>query len=706
MDGDRTLIVLRDPDQWARCRHESTALAAGGGIELDWRVDPVSPDRHLPTDATAATEPIEPAGLAFDRWCRAYRSAPRRGVVDVSQRSGVAERPAAPGLLRSPRGLAVDRAQRLYVVERGAAAVHVVDLWGQRLLRRVPIRTPLYPDRRPVDVVARGCEALVLTARPSGLVRLSGRRGPLPGPVLRRPACRGVVAATRVTAAAEDVLVLWTSSTERPDVVATPRGRVVVRVAHATDVELTGDGLLVVARRPGEPFATFRRTAGRWIEQEPLRAPGYDGGAVATAPDGRLAYTTAAGWAWGSGSAARFASSGRLVSYRLDSGTYRTRWGRLFLAACVPPGTSVRAGFLSTDDDEVDDPVDARPPAHGAPRLPFPDLTPPLPSGLALQALPPTAPLFRGAAVNGEARYDAPVTAGPGRYLWVVLELTGTARATPRVRALEVEAPGHRLAAQLPAVWTRNEPDAAFLQRLLAPGEGVLHDLDERAGTRAELMDPTATPAEGLTWLAGLVGIVLDGRWPLVARRALVAEAFTLFRTRGTQACLERMLEICFGRRVPVVENWRVRGLGGAVLGPESAGPAPPAVAQGTGDTSLLGRFTVGGLTADQDGYTATAHRFTVLVPRDLTEDERQALASLIELNKPAHTMAEVCEMGGGMRLGRTSRVDLTTVVAPDPGWGTAVVGQVLVGGDGVVGLPAVGSRVEQDTREGLVRVG
>src|SRR5206468_6282516 len=36
---------------------------------------------HLP-DATAGSCPA-PAGLAFDRWCRAYRSRPADGRVDV-----------------------------------------------------------------------------------------------------------------------------------------------------------------------------------------------------------------------------------------------------------------------------------------------------------------------------------------------------------------------------------------------------------------------------------------------------------------------------------------------------------------------------------------------------------------------------------------------------------------------------------------------
>ena len=57
------------------------------------------------------------------------------------------------------------------------------------------------------------------------------------------------------------------------------------------------------------------------------------------------------------------------------------------------------------------------------------------------------------------------------------------------------------------------------------------------------------------------------------------------------------------------------------------------------------------------------------------------------------------------MRVGRHLHVGLTSVVGPGSGWAETVVGQVLVGADGVVGLPAVGSRAGSAVA-GWVRVG
>jgi phage tail-like protein len=721
MDADRGLSRLAHPDQWTRCRHFSTALLDGGGVELTWSDAPPPARSARPAPDPCATGPAGPGGLAFDRWCRAYRSRPDRGRVEVlGDGSAAAVTDAAaspqPGILRVPRGLAVDGGQRLYVAEAGAGAVHVVDLWSQRLRRRVLVRSRRHPRRRPADVAATCCGAVVLLLDPAGLVRVEGRRGPLAGPPLVRPRGAARLRPRRVAAAGSEVVLLWSSTGTDPAVVAAADGTVLVTVDGATDLDVAPDGVLVVARGAGQSFRRFRDDGG-WSEIEPLGARDYDGGAIAVAPDGRVAFTTGGGFGWTSGAHVSYAPAGQVTSYRLDSATYRTRWGRVFLDACIPPGTSVAVRFLTTDEDEVDDPLPPAPPARGARTVRSPELTPPLPSRARLAEDPPSFPLHRRAtgrewpwaqiaADDAFETYEAPVSAPPGRYLWVILELTGTDRSTPRVRELRVERPGHRLLGQLPRAWSRQELDADFLQRFLAPSEGMLHELDERAARRDLLLDPATTPQEALGFLAGVVGTALDRRWPEAARRALVAEAFPLFRIRGTRACLERIVELYLGRAVHVVENWRLRGLGGAVLGTSPAAVRAPAVGGAASTSGGLGRFTVGGVLPGDDGYTATAHRFTLLVRGELSGEQRDVVADIVERHKPAHTEGVICELGAGMRIGRQLHTGVTSFVGPGGAWAPAVVGQVLVGGDGVVGLPAVGSRLGEASTAGKVRVG
>ncbi|HJQ02658.1 MAG TPA: phage tail protein [Jatrophihabitans sp.] len=701
----RGLSLLVQPDQWARCVHDQTALLPDGGVELSW-LDPVP--------ANSCVELPTHAGLAFDRWCRAYRSRPETGRVEVSQRTsnqtGQTDKLACPGPLRFPAGLAVDRRQRLYLAETGAGLVHVIDLWAQRLLRRIAIGCG-----RPIDVAPDCGRAIVLTSAPA-LVLIDGRRGPVPGPALVRPCYPGGLVACRIAAGP---LVLWRAADGR-GALARPDGTVLLELDGATDLDRNATGELVLGAPPGAALRRFQLTGDALTELEPVEALGYDGGAVCYAPDGRIAFTTPAGYGWTSGSAAKHLTEGSVISYRLDSGGYRTRWGRLFLEACLPAGTEVQARFVTTDDDLNPDPVPAAPPARGARAVPDPQATPPLVPQHLLSAAADTEansvyrrpsgserPWLPATDSTGFASYETPVLAAPGRYLWVQLILRGTERVSPRVRALRVERPGHALLNALPRSWSRDDGDADFLQRMLAPAEGILHELDEWADRRAVLVDPRATPSSALDWLASFAALVLDQRWPESARRTLVAEVYQLYRRRGTKAALLRILAIYLGYPPQLIESWQLRGLAGAVLGTRPGAIQPPAVGGSSAQTGSLGRFMVGGARPGLTGYSASAHRFSLLLRGELTGEQRSVVQAILDGHKPAHTLVEICELGAGMRIGERLRLDLTSYVGPGTGWGPAIVGQVLIGGDGVVGLPAVGSRLgEGSATVGQVRVG
>jgi phage tail-like protein len=680
MNGDRELRILAHPAQWARCSHRGTSLLPDGGVELTWSDPPVP-------DAERSCAPVVPAGLAFDRWCQVHATGPRTGA-------------------------AVDGNQRLYVADTCDESIRVVDLFAGRAVRRIPVAGPRQRRRRPLDVAADGRRVVALVDRPPGLLLLDGRRHPRRGPALEQPCYPTTLRPWRVAVHGELVLVLWSDPVSGEAVVRRPDGSLELRVPGATDLDLGPDGVLVVARAPGRSFRRWQLRDEQWIELTPLHAVGYDGGAVTVAPDLRVAFTTdgSPGWAWTTGSAATYVATGEVRTYRLDSGAYRTRWGRVFVEGCIPPGTSVTLRFVTTDEDEVLDPLERRSPDRGGPRVPDID-GPPLPSQELLDALSGpcrltdrTEPGWPGEP-SGTV-FETPVHAPAGRYLWVVAELVGTDLTSPQVTALTVEAPGHRLDRALPRTWTATERDAAYLQRFLAPAEGLLHDLDSRAALRAVLLDPRATPAERLAWLGSFLGLVLDERWAEDARRELVASAFDLFRIRGTQGCLERLLRLYLQVPVAVVENWRLRGLGGGVLSAPPTGPRPPGVGAGTPLAGQLGRFAVGGMLPEEDGYTVTAHRFTVLVGADLDPARLEVVRHIVETYKPAHTLGEICQFGRGMQLGASTRVGLSSFVGPGTRWGPAVVGHVAVGDDGVVGSPTSGSRLAETAYVGEVRVG
>ena len=192
MNGNRGYSLLVQPDQWARCAHKNTALLAGGGVELTWADDDT---------AGAPCCLPEPSGLAFDRDCQAYRSWPAAGLVQALAWGAPDVAPSGTAGLRRPLGLAIDGQQRLYICEAGAGLVHVIDLVGERLLRKVPLGCG-----RPVDAAADCGRAIVLGRQPDCLYYFEGRRDPRPGPRLVPPHCYPPADPIRICAGP---FVLW-----------------------------------------------------------------------------------------------------------------------------------------------------------------------------------------------------------------------------------------------------------------------------------------------------------------------------------------------------------------------------------------------------------------------------------------------------------------------------------------------------------------
>ena len=420
---------------------------------------------------------------------------------------------------------------------------------------------------------------------------------------------------------------------------------------------------------------------------EPILAPGYDGGALSVDPCGHVAFTTAAGIGWTVGSAARHVHSGVFVTHRMDSREYRTRWGRAFFDACIPRQTTVCARFVTTDDDDI-----------------TPEFTG-TPVPLYRRPTGRERPWAQIGDYDDFETFECPVHAGRGRYLWTELTLTGTARLTPRIRQIRVERPGHALLDTLPKSWSRNDIDADFLQRFLAPAEALLYEMDSKAALRAVLVDPSAAPQESLAWLASFTGLTLDRRWPEPARRTLISEAYELFRRRGTKAGLRRFIGIYLGSDPQIVEQWQLRGLGGTVLGTTPKGDKTPNIGASVRETGTLGRFMIGGTMLQPTLFATSAHRYAVLVNGNLTDEQRGMVRELIVDQGPAHALGTLMELGAGMRLG-TLRIGLTSYVGPQPAAARAPLGKMRLGDDDVIGAAAIGSRIGKDAITGWVRVG
>jgi phage tail-like protein len=192
--------------------------------------------------------------------------------------------------------------------------------------------------------------------------------------------------------------------------------------------------------------------------------------------------------------------------------------------------------------------------------------------------------------------------------------------------------------------------------------------------TRDFLVNAMTAPEETLPWLAGFVGLTMDPRWPVTARRRLIARAAQLFARRGTVGSLEEFAQIALDTDVRIIEHFRLRSRGDAPTRPLGSGWR-------LGDR-------IGDMPATPIGaplpFELGAHSFVVLVWRDLTEVEVDVLTQIMDLHRPAHTLWSMCTLGQGSRVGQ-DLLGVTTRLGGDA-VSPAKLGVAVLGGDSIIG--------------------
>ncbi len=707
----RQFALLSTADQWRRAAFQNTALEQNI-VQLAW-IDPSSV-------SSLGGVPPKGAGLCFDCECRLYHSL--RGQNRVQRVHWAAENPLRPSgvalpstdlfsaekapdfgdfhpaptaALSTPRGLVVDSEDRLFVAEEGKRRILIFDIDSNRLLRSVTL------PGAPGCLAGNGLTVYAALDAPLALMRLDARRGPWTVPL---PA--NIVSPARLTFAPDGALwILSAAGSATSQVFPRAHPNQAFAVAFATDLLFLDDPagpILVLARMPGDDFLRYRVSDLARDEMSPLTATNYDGRGIVRTPDKRVAYWTAKGLRYAVAARLKYLDVGRVTTFRLDSGSFYTQWGRLFLDACIPAGTDLRIDCTATDEPP-DGPTLARtPPANlGSTVIPRPDLSPAMvPLALVPDTVQspvyrrdtgPETPWVRFASDDMFRTYEAPIQSDPGRYLWVTIELRGNTRATPRVRGLRAEYPSHDYLRRLPKTFSRDPRVADFLLRYLAMFDGEMVDWEGRSLLRRSLIETQSAPGEILPWLAGFLGLALDERWSVAVRRELIAQAIWLFRFRGTVPGLQRFLEICTQGPIVIIEKFRLRGLGDSVLGDSSV------------TTSIVGAgFRVGGTIKNQtagspggssdDAFATHAHRFTVLIQQSLSQDEIGMVQHLLDVHRPAHTMVDLCPLGAGMRVGRGLLIGLTSIIGPTEGFARFQLGSSVLGRAAILGYAQAGT--------------
>jgi phage tail-like protein len=694
---DSGTLALRGSAQWRRAVHQHTATV-GEVVQLA-TVDAVSPPAATGSDFTGGF-----AGLAFDQGCRLFHAQPEAAAIEFvfwgrTDAVGVHEdraepfaftgsaRVAAGALPKRPLALASDGTGFLYVADPNDLAVWLVDIRQKEVARRVVFKAP------PLDLAARAGAVYVLLGDGT-----TWQVAPCESPERTRfPAVPG---AERLALGSDGSgrMVAWVLSAPGRSTAALQalHATLTVPAAYCTDVLVepaesespSGTHVLVLAQRPGEELRRLQLGPDGSTALVGLVAPHYDGRGIETAPDGRVAYFTGRGVRHAAPARGRYVQTGLLFTTALDSEQDQSRWGRILVEACVPTGTRIQFRAFTRDDLDYDDAIGG-PPAPGVP--------PVLSSHTWETHTDEPHPLYRDSSarplsplpVDGFASYDAPIPVARGRYLWLVFSLEGTRTKTPRLRSVRIEYPGHALLGVLPRTLWREPPAREFLFRFLAPMAAMLDEWEGVSSARHRLLDPRITPSAALPWLAQFVGLVLDPCWPNAAQRRLIAEAASLFRTRGTLGSLTRMLELLTDAEVLIIENFRMRG-GGVV------GNARAIVSQ-----AVLGAgYRVGGrigepaplpiAEAPPPDFDDFAHRFTVTIVAALDDAQLASARRLIEQHKPAHTDFTLCTARAGLRVGVGSHIGVSSIVGESSGFEPAIVGDAALGAGFVLGRPAL----------------
>jgi phage tail-like protein len=371
-----------------------------------------------------------------------------------------------------------------------------------------------------------------------------------------------------------------------------------------------------------------------------------------------------------------FAPRGRYWSQPLDSGIYRCEWHRVALCARLCMGTQVRVDTFTSESSKSPGEI----------------------LGLAEER-------WATAQINslpGENLWDCLILSPPGRYLWLRLTLVGNGADSPRIDWAEVYYPRASSLRYLPAVFSEDPTSRDFLGRFLSIFDSIQDGIAQQIGGIARFFDPAAAPTvdsgqqgkDFLAWLASWMGLALDRHWPSGKRRALLANAYRLYRMRGTPEALRLHLRIYTGVEPRILEHFKLRRwlfLGAGRLGDSSQVWGDNVVKRLQLDVhDQVGTFQLID-TGDplRDPFYQYAHRFSVFLPLkfEVSATEQQTLQRIVEMAKPAYSEGTLRLVEPRFRIGVQAFIGLDTMISAYPG--RAIEGEGRLGYDAVLGASA-----------------
>jgi phage tail-like protein len=341
---------------------------------------------------------------------------------------------------------------------------------------------------------------------------------------------------------------------------------------------------------------------------------------------------------------------------RLDAGEFGMKWHRTTLGFEVTdPGTQVRLEYYATDDSHL--------------------------------TLDPASREWR--PLDRPNPPDAFLPDAIGRYLWVKLDIVGTADASPTVSAFRAYFPRQSYLRYLPAISQEDE-------RFLSIFESIFVDIEEEIESTTKFIDPYGIPPRYLPWLGEWLAIAVDETWSHTAIRKLIQEAPALFKKRGTKAGLLAVFDIFFtdGAVAPSSEESNVAIPNGRCCPDDvedDSGPLQePSTRPSSRSQSVAFLLEDADLDCIDDDEVRAEYRkflscpqcFFVFLQHFVDDDDVRAVERIVEAGAPAHAIGRTVRLQPWIQLGGHSYLGVNSALT-DPEF---VLEDALIGTDSVLG--------------------
>jgi phage tail-like protein len=326
-----------------------------------------------------------------------------------------------------------------------------------------------------------------------------------------------------------------------------------------------------------------------------------------------------------------YEKEGQLLTLAVDSGIERCVWHRVRADAVMPPGTTLQVSVATTDDPNA---------------APHPD--------------------DWQDANAGET--DFLIRRMAGRYLYVRARLTGDGTATPILRRIRLDFPRLTSLDLLPLVY-REEPEAEeFTERFLSIFDASVEDVDRLIERHPALLDPEGIPAEVLPWLGTFFDVVMERKWGVVQRRAILRAVPELYMLRGTVEGLRKVIDAVFGVAAHIEElgatrNWGSIGKTAVLDGVRLFSRSSARMRLGTSSVGKAPLRSYGNPDRDPDSVHAFRIRVSTPPAGRYGPVEASELRRLVEAQKPAHVTASIVRTGQLPILGTRVSVGIDTLL-------------------------------------------